>query len=108
MEKIEGYVKDVYLMSAKFPPDEKFGIISQIRRAVISISLNISEGSGRGTDKDFSHFLDTAFSSALEVENLVYLCFDLEFITEKKQNEMIEKVCERQRMIKGFQSKLGG
>src|SRR5438270_64715 len=100
-------VKDVYVMSMKFPTDERFGIISQIRRAVVSVSLNISEGSGRGTNKDFRHFLDTSFSSALEVENLIYLCFDLEFITEKKQNEILEKVIEIQKMIGGLKDKLG-
>ncbi|MDB5281485.1 MAG: ribosomal protein [Bacteroidota bacterium] len=70
------------------------------------MSLNISEGSGRGTDKDFSHFLDLAYASSLEVENLIYLCFDLLFIDEKVQREMIEKLSEVQKMLKGLQSKL--
>ncbi len=105
-EKSRRFVKDVYEMSMSFPSDERFGITSQLRRAAVSVSLNISEGSGRGTDKDFSHFLDTSFSSALEVENLIYLCFDLKFIEELKQNEMLEKIIEIQKMIKGFQDTL--
>jgi four helix bundle protein len=105
-KKARELVKEIYIMSAKFPSEERFGIVSQIRRAAVSISLNISEGSGRGTDKDFSRFLDMSYSSALEVENLIYLCYDLGFIDIKKQDEMLGKVSEVQKMLRGFQSKL--
>jgi four helix bundle protein len=105
-KKSREFVKEVYEASVKFPVEERYGIVSQIRRAVVSVLLNISEGSGRGTDKDFSHFLDTAFSSALEVENLIYLCFDLKFIEENKQNELLEKIIEIQKMIRGLQNTL--
>lgn len=71
------FVNEVYEVRVKLPNEERFGMVSQIRSAVVSVSLNISEGSGRGTDRDFSQFLDAAFSSALEVENLIYLCFNL-------------------------------
>lgn len=107
-KKSRSFVKDVFVMTAKFPTEERFGITSQIRRAAVSVSLNISEGSGRGTDKDFKHFLDTSFASALEVENLIYLCFDLEFISEDLQNKMVEKIIEIQKMIRGLQEKLCG
>ena len=106
-KKSRVFVKDVYEISTKFPVEERYGIVSQIRRAVVSVSLNISEGSGRGTNKNFSHFLDLSFSSALEVENLIYLCFDLGFIDEKTQNEMVDKVCQIQKMIRGLQDTLG-
>jgi four helix bundle protein len=105
-KKSRSFVKEVYIMSAGFAAEEKYGISGQIRRAAVSISLNISEGSGRGTDKDFSHFLDMAYSSALEVENLIYLCFDLKFINEKRQDELIDRVIEIQKMIRGFQNTL--
>ena len=107
MEEIKRICKGCVFNVIKFPGDEKFGITSQIRRAVVSISLNISEGSGRGTDKDFRHFLDTSYSSALEVENLIYLCQDLDFINEKLTEEMTGKVNEIQKMIRGLQNKLG-
>src|SRR5213078_92655 len=84
-------VKDVYLISASYPPSELYGITSQIRRATISISNNIAEGSGRSSKEDFSHFLETAFSSALEVENLIFLSFDLSYISNETQNTMLEK-----------------
>lgn len=98
-QKSRAFVKDIYLTSSKFPSEEKFGIISQIRRAVISISANISEGTGKNSDADFCRFLDTALGSSNEVENLIFLCFDLEFINESKQKELLEKVTEIQRML---------
>ncbi len=105
-KKARGLVKDVYIVTRDFPTDERFGLTSQFRRAVVSISLNIAEGSGRSTNKDFSHFLDNSFGSALEVENLIFLSLDLEFISQKTHDELVEKVTEIQRMLKGFQAQL--
>ncbi len=105
-KKARKLVKDVYVVTRKFPADERFGLTSQFRRAVVSISLNISEGSGRNTNKDFSHFIDIAFGSALEVENLIFLSYDLDFISQKVHDELVEKVTEIQRMLKGFQAQL--
>jgi four helix bundle protein len=105
-KKARKLVKDVYVVTRKFPDDERFGLTSQFRRAVVSISLNIAEGSGRTTNKEFSHFIDTSFGSALEVENLIFLSLDLGFISEKSHDELIEKVTEIQRMLKGFQAQL--
>ncbi|MCX6199473.1 MAG: four helix bundle protein [Bacteroidetes bacterium] len=107
-KKSRKYVAAIYSVSAKFPSEERFGVIAQIRSAVISISLNISEGSGRGTNKDFSRFLDMSYGSALEVENLLYLSFDLKFITEDEQNKLVEQVNEIQKMINGLQDSLNG
>jgi len=56
----------VYDAVKKFPSEERFDLASQARRAANSIVLNIAEGSGRGTKKDFSDFLDTALRSAFE------------------------------------------
>lgn len=96
-------VKSIYLISAAFPVEERFGITAQIRSAVISIPLNIAEGSGRSTNKDFSRFLDNAYGSALEVETTLYLSYDLNFINEKIQEELVSQVIEVQKMIRGFQ-----
>src|ERR687896_1330446 len=63
----------VYEMVKKFPADERFDLTSQARRAANSIVLNIAEGSGRGTKKDFSHFLDMAIGSIFET----VACFSL-------------------------------
>lgn len=105
-KKSRAYVAQIYSVSAGFPKEERFGIISQIRNAVVSIALNIVEGSGRGSNKDFCRFLDIAYGSALEVETLIYLCFDLKFISEEEQNTLVYSVNEIQKMINGLQDRL--
>ena len=98
-QRAREFVKDIYQITGKFPKEEMFGLTSQIRRATVSIALNIVEGSGRGTDKDFAHFLDIAFSSALEVEAQIILSFDLEFITNEESELLNLKIQEIQKMI---------
>lgn len=65
----------------KMPSSEKYDLCSQIKRASCSIPLNISEGAGRNTDKDFASFLDNALGSAQEVEYALLLLRDLEYIS---------------------------
>lgn len=58
--------KDIYLLTKKFPAEEKFGLISQLRRAISSVTANIAEGISRRTSKDRKHRLNITFSSAIE------------------------------------------
>jgi four helix bundle protein len=99
-------VKEIYQLTQKFPSDERFGLTSQARRAAVSIPLNISEGAGRGTDKDFSHFLDMARGSVNEVETLIFLSNDLEYILIEEVNNLLVKTEELGKMIVAFQTKL--
>jgi four helix bundle protein len=69
--------KEIYLLSQKFPVEERFGITSQIRRACISITCNLAEGSGRSTGKEQARFSEIAFGSLMEVLSLLILCADL-------------------------------
>lgn len=63
-----------------FPVNEKYDLMSQLKRATYSISLNIVEGCGRNTDKDFAHFVDISLGSAQETEYCLLLAFDLKYI----------------------------
>ncbi|MDR2962642.1 MAG: four helix bundle protein [Bacteroidales bacterium] len=99
-QKSREFVKDIYTRTKLFPQDELFGLTSQIRRAAIFITLNIAEGSGRGTNKEFAHFLDIAFASAYEVEAQIILSLDLEFISQEEYDVLYEKIQEIQKMIK--------
>ncbi len=99
-------VKDIYLLLANFPDVEKFGIISQMKRAVVSIPSNIAEGSGRSSDKEFVRFLDIALGSAFELETQLYLSFDLSFISNKELNDILLKLTEIEKMIHGFKKRL--
>ena len=73
-------VVKVYKLTEKFPLDEKFGMVSQMRRAIISICSNLAEGSGRHTAKDQSHFYGMAYSSIMELLNQLLIAVDLGWI----------------------------
>lgn len=93
-------VKDVYLLTSRFPSDEKFGLKSQINRCAISVPSNIAEGSARGTNKDFSHFLRISLGSLFEMETQLLLAVDLGMVEESE--ELFQKVIMLQKMISNF------
>lgn len=76
-------VAAAYQQTLAFPETERFGLTNQIRRAATSVSLNIAEGRGRGTDKDFARFLYLARGSVLEVVSGFHLAQRLAFVTEE-------------------------
>ncbi len=98
-QKGRAFVKDIYILTRKFPNEELFVLTSQMRRAAISIPSNISEGSGRGTNKDFARFLDIATGSAYELESQLYIACDLEYFPETELDIYLEKIEELQKMI---------
>jgi len=75
-------VQDVYRLVRQFPPDERFALGEQLRRAAVSIPSNIAEGFGRDTHKDFARFLVQAHGSLFEVETQVEIAVRLGYITE--------------------------
>ncbi len=88
-------IKQIYLKTKNFPKEELFGITSQIRRAGISISCNLAEGSGRTSEGQQTHFYQIAYASALEVVSLLVVSNDIEILSDEDyaflRNEM-EKV----------------
>ena len=77
------FTKSIYKLTSTFPDSERFGLVSQLRRASVSICSNIAEGSARKSFKDKAHFTTMAFSSTVEVLNQLILSFELDFIKEK-------------------------
>jgi len=77
-------VKLIYQITKSLPDSEKFGLINQMRRASISVSSNIAEGSGRATLNDQKHFYRMAYSSLLEILNQLILASDLEYIGKEE------------------------
>lgn len=82
-------VKITYSLTAKFPSFELYGITSQMRRAAISVTSNISEGTGRISKKDQAHFYQISYSSLLELINQFYTSYDLNYISLEQLNTMI-------------------
>ena len=75
-------VKRIYILTSKFPEDEKFGLISQLRRAGVSIISNIAEGSSRTSPKDKANFYTIAYSSLMEVVSQLIISNDLDYIQQ--------------------------
>jgi four helix bundle protein len=111
-EKLEVWVeakdftKNVYAVTSKFPDAEKFGLISQLRRASISIASNIAEGSARKSFKDKAHFSTMAFGSAVEVLNQLIISFELNFISESDYLQLrnqLESVTNKLNALRNYQ-----
>ncbi len=105
-QKARKLVKEIYLILKSFPDEEKYGIVSQIKRASISIPANIAEGAGRNTDNDFCRFLDIANGSSYELETLIILSLDLDFLKESDFNILISEIEEIQKMIYSLRNKI--
>ncbi|MGH8569845.1 MAG: four helix bundle protein [Gammaproteobacteria bacterium] len=73
-------VKDVYLLTQKFPREEMFGLVAQMRRAAVSIPSNIAEGAARTGDREFAQFLNVARGSLSELETQLLIASDLGYI----------------------------
>ena len=76
----------IYKITSTFPICEKYGLIDQIRRAAVSIALNIAEGSDKKSDKEFIKFLRTAIGSLEEVITALYIALDLDYVKRKEFN----------------------
>lgn len=100
------FIKDIYILTAEFPKEEIYGITSQMRRAAISIANNIVEGSARNSDKEFMRFLDYAYASLLEVENMIFICEDLGFVQNETQTKFFNQGQEIQKMIYSLKKSL--
>lgn len=79
----------VYTLVKELPPDEKFGLVSQIKRCSISIPSNIAEGAGRNSKKEFIHFLSITNGSTTELETQLILMNRLKFISEADIKEAL-------------------
>ena len=99
-------VTTVYEASSSFPPSERFGLTSQIRRAAISIPSNIAEGSGRESQRDFARFLGYARGSSAEVECQLVIANRLAFMTDERLEALLEEAQKIQRMLSSLIRKL--
>ncbi len=98
--------KEVYVITRKFPSEEKFGLISQMRRAAVSVPSNIAEGQARNTRGEFVQFLSHAEGSLAELDTQLRISTELGFCSADQQNSTLPRVLELQKMLKRLRARL--
>ena len=95
-------VTEVYHATRSFPRDETYGLVSQLRRAAVSIPSNIAEGQGRASSGEFVQFLCHARGSLYEVETQVIVASNLNYLSQTQRNSLNEKIAELGRILNGL------
>ncbi len=101
-EKADDLVVLIYEASKAFPKEERYGLTSQLRRAVVSVAANIAEGSGKQYLKEFRHFLYIARASLSEVEYYIHLSHRLCYLDGEKVGKLKEARQETAKILQGF------
>ena len=99
-------VKSVCELTSSFPGEEKFGLVSQMRRAAVSVPSNIAEGSARDSRKEFVNFLHIAQGSIAELETQILVSQDLGFVDKDTSSSLRTELDEISKMIIGLQKSL--
>lgn len=89
----------IYKLTSGFPSDERFGLVSQLRRAAASVPTNIAEGSKRQGRSDYARFLNVAEGSLAETEYLLLLSRDLGYLTKERSTTALSEIAEIARML---------
>ena len=103
-QKARELVKDVYSLQKLFPAEDRYGLGDQIRRAIVSVTSNIAEGSGRDSYKEKIHFLEIAFGSLMETFSQLQNAQDLDYIHENDVEKLRSQFEEISKMISGLKS----
>lgn len=104
-EKSIDFVNQVYLATKNYPKEEMFGLTNQFRRAAVSISLNIAEGSAK-TKKDFNRFVDMARGSVFECVAILQISERLSYISPLQFDELRDRLVEISKMLSGLKRSL--
>jgi len=96
----------VYSMSRNFPDDERFGLTSQSRRSVVSVSANIAEGSGRSTNRDFCRFIEISYGSLMETVSHMAIAKRREFTTDEQYADFYSQAERVARILSGLRASL--
>jgi len=105
-KKAHDLALEVYEATKAFPPEEMYGLTSQMRRSCTSIPANIAEGCGRSGDAELGRFLQIALGSASELEYHILLARDLRIMDEFAYERVNKEVSEVKRMLVSFIKKL--
>jgi four helix bundle protein len=100
------FVDSIYNFSEKFPSKEKFNLTSQIERAAVSISSNITEGASRSSNKDFARFIEISLGSSFEVESLLEIIEKRNYIESVEINMLVSQLNSIQKRMNAFRTYL--
>ena len=100
------FVVKVYEISANFPKEERYGLMSQLRRCAVSVQSNISEGAGRGTNKQFKRFLEFSMGSINEAQTQIELAHRVNYISNEIYNSLADEALQIYKMILAFYNSL--
>jgi four helix bundle protein len=98
--------EEIYLVTKNFPKEEVYGLISQLRRASVSIPSNLAEGSSRRSKQEFIRFINIASGSLAELETQLMLSNRLNFVTIEKLNQLKNQTKEISKMLFALQRSL--
>jgi len=101
-QKAMEMTKHIYGLTSTFPQTEKYGLVSQIRRAAVSIPSNIAEGQGRLTKGEFKQFLGIARGSLYELETQILLAKEMNFLVEPQTVQLLKNIQDINRMLNGL------
>lgn len=99
-------VYQVYKITQSFPKEEKFGLVSQMRRSAISIPSNIAEGSCRVSEKHFSHYLQNSTGSLYELHTQLIISQDQDFISKEQLDTLSSDILKIDKMLYTFNKKV--
>lgn len=99
-------VKEIYAIVKRLPTEERYALGDQLRRAVVSVTSNIAEGSGRQSFKDQAHFIEVAYGSLMEVMSQLDLALDLNFIDVDTHSHLDMLIKEEAKVLSGYRSSL--
>ena len=97
---------DVYRLTREFPDYERFGLANQMRRAAVSISSNIAEGSSRRSKKDFARFSELAYGSLMELISQAHIARRQQFLPDESARSLYRQADEIARMLSGLKASL--
>ena len=105
-QKSMALVTRIYQETSRFPADERFGLVSQMRRCAVSIPSNIAEGYGRRATGDYLRFLQIAIGSVYELQTQAEIARNLEFLQDEKFRSLYEDTSEIERMLASLTAKI--
>jgi four helix bundle protein len=100
------FVKEIYLVTAQFPPAEIYGLTGQIRRSAVSITSNIAEGQGRNSGKEFRQFLGIALGSVAEAETQLIIAKEIAYLNVEELNPLLERIDHIRKMLRWLSNSL--